>query len=60
MSKLTAISSKTEIDPENNKFSNKTGPKRTIYVLIIYGKLQWMKLRSYFDVLNANPAKIRV
>ena len=40
MSKLTDISSRTESDPENNKILNKTGPKRKISFLNIYGKLQ--------------------
>ena len=52
MPKLTDVSSRTESDPENNKFLNKTDPKIKIAFLNIYGKLQWMKSRSYFDILN--------
>ena len=60
MPELTDISSRIGSDPENNIFSNKTGPKVKISFLNIFGKLQWMKSRSYFDVLNANSAKIRI
>ena len=60
MPKLTDISSRTENDPENNKFLNKTGPKIKTSFLNIYGKLQLMQSRSFFDVLNANSAKIRI
>ena len=60
MHKLTDISSRAENDPENNKFLNKTQPKRKISFLNIYGKLQLMKSRSYFDILYAISAKIRI
>ena len=59
MPKLTDIFSRTGSDPENNIFLNKTGPEVKISFWNIYGKLQFMKSRSYFDVLNANSAKIR-
>ena len=36
MPKLTYISSRTESDPENNKFLNKTGPKRKIIYFLKY------------------------
>ena len=60
MPKLTGISSGIASDPENSIFLNKTGPNRKISFLNIYGKLQWMKSINYFDVLNANSAKIRI
>ena len=60
MPKLTDISSGIAGDPENSIFLNKTGPNRKISLLNIYGKLQWMKSISFFDVLNANSAKIRI
>ena len=64
MPKLTYISSRNAIDaisvPKNNKFLNKTATKRKILFVSIYGKLQWMKSSTYFDVLNANSAKIRI
>ena len=59
MPKLTDISRRTESGPENGKFLNKTVPKRKIsFVIYIYEKLQWMKSSTYFDVSNANSAKI--
>ena len=60
MPKLTDTSRKTESGPENSKFLYKTVPKRKISFVNIYGKLQWMKSSTYFDVLNANSAKIRI
>ena len=59
MPKLTDISKRTVSDPENNKFK-KTGSKGKISLINIYGKFQWMKSRSYFDILNANSAKTRI
>ena len=40
MPNLTDISNRTESDPKNNNFLNKTSPKRKISLLNIYGKLQ--------------------
>ena len=57
MPKLTDISRRTESGPENNKFLNKTVPKKKNF----FRKYLWKaSMNEMFDVLNANLAKIRI